>query len=682
MRRFAFLLTLVFALTAFTQLAFADGSQGTAPQKEMTLEERLQHLGLVIPEDMKGRFEALENPPPTVLLNPDPRFDWRELGGVTPAKDQGSCGSCWDFAGVGAVESAVLIADTVAWDLSEQHIIDCNPYGQGCSGGNPETVYNYHTAHGAQEEACYPYRATDYWPCREDTCIFILQTQGYIDIPNNVDYIKNALLDGPVSSCFYAAGDFRYNCTPHRTGGINHAIDIVGWDDTLCTTGGWICKNSWGAGWGDHGFFYINYSYCGIGNYTQRPIYASHLPELTYEPEAMTFNLPSGGEASQDLTIGNTGVGDLHYRIRLFQAAFQDSFGYYWLDSDNPEGPDYDWLEVTGVGQVVDFVHGNYDNGNSGPKDLGFDFEHYGNTFSSICICSNGWASFTDGTSVNSYDLPIPSTYLPNDLLAPFWTDLNPGAGGDVYYYTNSVDSAIISWEEVYDKSEEGIFTFQIVLVAPDTIVYQYESMGPEGYVDRATIGMENGTGTVGLQVSRNQIYTYGEKAVEFYLSNPPGEFDWLESDNDHGTIPEEFSWDITITCSAGDHPDGRYWGIINLYTNDPDSVHVDIPVVMNVGVTSVGEVETIALSHSLKQNYPNPFNPATEIRYNLPERANVRLEIYNLSGQRLETLVNEPQEAGVHWVTWDASGYSSGVYFYKLTAGDRVSAKRMTLLR
>jgi len=681
MRRFAFLLIVVFALAVFTQLAFADGSQGTAPQKEMTLEERLQHLGLIIPEDVKRRFEELDRQPPPVLLNPDIRFDWRERGGVTPPKDQGSCGSCWDFGATGAIESAVLIADTVEWDLSEQQIMDCNVRGQGCNGGHSSTVYNHVTSYGEVQEDCYPYRATSPMPCEQDSCVVMVTIDGYREIQNSVSAIKNALLDRPVSSCYYAAPDFYWNCYPHRTGAINHLVLIVGWDDTLCTDGAWIIKNSWGM-WGDEGFFHLPYGSCGIGLYTEQPTYVSRLPQLTYQPAAMTFNLPSGGEASQTLTIGNTGDGDLHYRIRLFQAAFQDSFGYYWLDSDNPEGPEYDWLDVTDVGQVVDFAQGNPDNGNTGPMGLGFDFQHYGNTFSTICICSNGWASFTDGTSVNSYDLPIPHTSAPNDLLAPFWVDLNPGAGGDVYYYTNSVDSAIISWEEVYDKSGEGIFTFQIVLVAPDTIVYQYESMGPEGYVDRATIGMENSTGTVGLQVSRNEIYTYGEKAVEFYLGNPPGEFDWLESDNDHGTIWEGGSWDITITCSAGDHSDGKYWGIINLYTNDPDSIHVDIPVVMNVGVTSVGGVETVALSHSLKQNYPNPFNPTTEIRYNLPERANVRLEIYNLSGQRIETLVNEPQEPGVHWVTWDASGYSSGVYFYKLIAGDRVSAKRMTLLR
>jgi len=487
-------------------------------------------------------------------------------------------------------------------------------------------------------------------------------------------------LDGPLSTTFRVYDGFHYNCYQGPPGTPNHAVVIVGWDDELCDDGGWIVKNSWGM-WGDKGFFYMPYGSCSFGQTTERPVYVSRLPDLTYQPEEFTFNVPTGGQMDRTLTIGNEGEGDLHYRIRMFQAAFQDSFGYYWLDSDNSQGPEYSWVDITGIGQLVDFG-GNPDNANSGPIDLGFDFDFYGNAFSTICICSNGWASFTDGNSTGSYNMPIPHANAPNDLLAPFWTDLDPSAGGDVYYYTNNSDTAIISWEEVYDSWEEGIFTFQIVLVAPHSVVYQYESMGPEGRIGRATIGMENGTGTVGLQVCRNEIYTYGEQTVEFYLGNPPGEFDWLEADNDHGTIWEGGSWDITLTCSAGDHPEGTYWGTIDLYTNDPESVHVDIPVAMNVGVTSVDGVETVALSHSLRQNYPNPFNPTTEIRYNLPERANVRLEIYNLSGQRIETLVNEPQEAGVHWVTWDATGHSSGVYFYKLIAGDRVSARRMTLLR
>jgi len=83
-----------------------------------------------------------------------------------------------------------------------------------------------------------------------------------------------------------------------------------------------------------------------------------------------------------------------------------------------------------------------------------------------------------------------------------------------------------------------------------------------------------------------------------------------------------------------------------------------------------------------LYQNYPNPFNATTQFSYSLAEAGNVRLTIHNLRGQLVETVVDGHQEAGEHQVIWDASNLSSGVYFYKLQAGDFVSTKKMNLLK
>ncbi|MBD3234835.1 MAG: T9SS type A sorting domain-containing protein [candidate division Zixibacteria bacterium] len=79
---------------------------------------------------------------------------------------------------------------------------------------------------------------------------------------------------------------------------------------------------------------------------------------------------------------------------------------------------------------------------------------------------------------------------------------------------------------------------------------------------------------------------------------------------------------------------------------------------------------------------YPNPFNAITTISYQLPVSSKVNLDIYNVLGRRVETLINGNVEAGYHSVSWDASNYSSGVYFYKLKIGDKVITKRMTLLK
>ncbi|MCP3685966.1 MAG: T9SS type A sorting domain-containing protein [bacterium] len=85
---------------------------------------------------------------------------------------------------------------------------------------------------------------------------------------------------------------------------------------------------------------------------------------------------------------------------------------------------------------------------------------------------------------------------------------------------------------------------------------------------------------------------------------------------------------------------------------------------------------------YKLYQNYPNPFNTSTEIKYTLPQQSYVRLDIYNLNGQIVDGLLNRIQPPGEYSILWNASAYSSGIYFYRLTAGKKVFTKRMTLLK
>ena len=98
------------------------------------------------------------------------------------------------------------------------------------------------------------------------------------------------------------------------------------------------------------------------------------------------------------------------------------------------------------------------------------------------------------------------------------------------------------------------------------------------------------------------------------------------------------------------------------------------------VGVTTVGG--TTPTAFVLDQNYPNPFNPSTMLRFALPQSSHVRLTVYNVIGQKVETLIDGVKEAGNHSVSFDASRLSSGVYFYTIDAGSFHATKKMVLMR
>ena len=83
-----------------------------------------------------------------------------------------------------------------------------------------------------------------------------------------------------------------------------------------------------------------------------------------------------------------------------------------------------------------------------------------------------------------------------------------------------------------------------------------------------------------------------------------------------------------------------------------------------------------------MAQNYPNPFNATTNISFNLAEAGNVSLNVYDITGRLVVTLVDGQMDAGQHVVAWDASNVSSGVCFYKLTAGAYTASKSMSLLK
>jgi C1A family cysteine protease len=287
-------------------------------------EEKAQLLGLIVPPEYlneRGQphvAEPLDSGDPARHLPSS--WDWRDHNGVTPARNQGGCGSCWAFCAQAALEAMVLIYDGIEYDLSEQQILSCNYAGQGCDGGWMTTAYEVFMDPGSVLEECMPYTANDQIPCTQHLCEVVAQIDGYHSVPSTIGGIKQAIYEeGPIAvamavlnNFFYYSGGCYQNDNP---GSINHGVLLLGWDDSMCGgQGAWIGKNSWGPGWGENGFFYIRYGDCYIGYGGAALEYTPKGPRLEYVSYDIDDSAGNGngvvdpGESIvMSVTVENTG---------------------------------------------------------------------------------------------------------------------------------------------------------------------------------------------------------------------------------------------------------------------------------------------------------------------------------------------------------------------------------------
>lgn len=126
---------------------------------------------------------------------------------------------------------------------------------------------------------------------------------------------------------------------------------------------------------------------------------------------------------------------------------------------------------------------------------------------------------------------------------------------------------------------------------------------------------------------------------------------------------------------------------LVNTARQDSHLVRADALILEQAGIVGIFEPDFIPLEFSLSQNYPNPFNPVTQIRYTLPQLANVSLKIYDILGREVKTLVNREQAPGAYRIEWNGTNnygvqVSSGMYIYRVVAGKFVQTKKMMFLK
>ena len=143
--------------------------------------------------------------------------------------------------------------------------------------------------------------------------------------------------------------------------------------------------------------------------------------------------------------------------------------------------------------------------------------------------------------------------------------------------------------------------------------------------------------------------------------------YSWRWTAGASGTVPKVLAGNNFYGATANDQM------YMDDYYYNPDTSWL-------TGVTQNGN--TVPTEYTLSQNYPNPFNPTTNIKFDLPKQGFVSLKVYDVVGKEVATLVNEVKSAGSYIVDFNGTGLSSGVYFYRLQAGDFASVKRMILVK
>jgi len=265
------------------------------------------------PKSQEMLDKMIIDPVPTVAAAELPgSFSWTNFGGdwTTSAKDQASCGSCWAFGALGAMDAAINIASGEPdkdVDLSEQYVLACLSAAGSCSGGwmseaidyihSTSSVSSGNEINGCPREACMPYQAVDYIPCSDkcsdwdyyttppadDNVLFQVENFGVTTInpssSSDWDLLKSWVYTyGPISVDIYASSGWSSFWNSHHSSTdvyegtesstTNHAQVLCGWvDDASVHNGGyWILKNSWGTGFGYSGFNNLAYGCLRLGD--------------------------------------------------------------------------------------------------------------------------------------------------------------------------------------------------------------------------------------------------------------------------------------------------------------------------------------------------------------------------------------------------------------------------------
>jgi len=314
------------------------------------------------------------------------------------------------------------------------------------------------------------------------------------------------------------------------------------------------------------------------------------VPEAEVSVTDITASAAPETAANRSFNINNTGLAELTYSIAINYTSGKDvkgsggpdAYGYKWKDSDEPDGPDFVWTDISGTGTLASTwtavsTYDAKDEGYSGPYNLGFTFNFYGVDYTQVYITSNGYLTFVAPNSTYTFtNAAIPTGAYPGSLIAAFWDDLEGTDQGTVHYQAVAGKFTVqfTNWP-LYGGTAGN--TYQMALNSSGKIEFFYNNM--TSTLTSATVGIENAAGTIGTQIAYNAAYIKNSLAVQ--ISATP---EWLSLDNTSGVVSAgKGSVTIGATCDATGLELGTYTADLTVTTNDPDEGTVIIPVTFTV---------------------------------------------------------------------------------------------------
>ncbi|MBD3170327.1 MAG: DUF1565 domain-containing protein [candidate division Zixibacteria bacterium] len=325
---------------------------------------------------------------------------------------------------------------------------------------------------------------------------------------------------------------------------------------------------STGGGWVSANEYHIE---TGIQNYQKliqatQPDQKPMLNKSIAKSEKLEGMVINGGTR-----ISNSSIINLDINPYLIGTTGRvDPYGYSTRVSGDTLGPEFSWIDITSTGIRVDSI------GNDepvGPYDTGFDFPFYNLSYSRFWISPNGHIAFFEPAK-NNNNTELPSFTASIASINPFWDDLDPSQGGEIYFYTNENDSLIVSFIDVRSAGGADDYTFQAIIASNGDIVFNYLDMN--GDVESATGGIQNMLRNAGFTVFYDEPFIEDSMAVDF-------DYSWASPGEGSGSIDPEDNLQFDIQISALGISEGSYSAKIKILNNDPGQTEVELPVTIDV---------------------------------------------------------------------------------------------------